>query len=279
MHVEQQFTISDNPFSLPLTIMPTSAKNKNDESFSLIPREKLLALYAGLLRCQMLENFIAENIQARRSSTRTSSAAAVAACLGHRPGDAIAAPARDLLPTFVIGKSLTQVLSSLHTPVAAQRSRFAAQLRAALAAARNIHSHGDHRIVIVFGRPATGRQWQTMLHTATTERLPILFVCKGQSHRRTLRPARYLPAIAVDRDDAVALYRVASEGMAHARRGNGPTLIECIPWPSLTKKTADPIAKMEAFLKQKGVSPSRRKTIVTAKFESELARLKRNLSK
>jgi hypothetical protein len=256
--------------------MPSeSKKTRKNEDFSLISREKLLTLYAGLLRCRMLEDFVAGNLPVRRSGTRTSSAAAVAVCVDQLPGDEFAAPARDFLPAFVEGRSLALIFSQLRTSTAAQRARFASRARTVLATARKHHRNGNHRIVIVFGRPATGRQWQAMLRTATIERLPIIFVCKGQSHRRSLLPPRYLPAIAVDRDDIVALYRVASEGIAHARRGNGPTLIECIPWPPTGKQSSDAIAKMEAYLAQKGISPARRKATVTAEFASELARQNR----
>lgn len=255
-------------------------KTKQDKDFSLISREKLLALYSNLLRCRMLEEFVAEEMPVRRSSTRTSAAAAVAACIDHLPGDVVAAPTLDFLPSFVEGKSIALVLSAMLTPTTVQRARFAAQLRKALATARRHHRNGNHKIVIVCGRPATGRLWQTMLRDATNERLPIIFVCKGQSQRRSLRPTRYLPAIAVDRDDVVALYRVASEGIAHARRGNGPTLIECFPWSTKGHTgRPDPIAKLEAYLAQKSISPARRKATVTADFESELARRRRAVRK
>jgi TPP-dependent pyruvate/acetoin dehydrogenase alpha subunit len=249
--------------------MPRKPKKKTEE-FSLIPREKLLNLYASLVRCNMLERFIAENAPIRRSATRTSAAAAVAACTDRLLGDAFAAPARDFLPAFVEGKSLSLVLSGLSASTAVQRSGFAAQVRAVLAEARRNNGRGKRRIVIIFGRPATGRLWQSLLKTATAERLPIIFVCKGQSHRRSLRPVRHLPAIAVDRDDVVAIYRVASEGIAHARRGNGPTLIECFPWRG-DGTNANAIAKMEAHLAEKGISADRRIARVKAKFESELA--------
>lgn len=259
--------------------MPSeSRKTGKNKDFSLISREKLLTLYTGLLRCRILEEFVARNVPVRRSSTRTGSAAAVAVCVDKLPGDEFAAPARDFLPAFVEGRSLALIFSQLHTSTVAQRARFASRARAVLATARKHHRSGNRRIVMIFGRPATGRQWQAMLRTATIERLPIIFVSNGQSHSRSLRPPRYLPAIAVDRDDVVALYRVASEGIAHARRGNGPTLIECIPWPPTGKKSSDAIAKMETYLAQKGISPARRKAAVIAEFESELSRRKRTVT-
>jgi TPP-dependent pyruvate/acetoin dehydrogenase alpha subunit len=52
----------------------------------------------------------------------------------------------------------------------------------------------------------------------------------------------------VDGNDVVAVYRVASEAIAHARKGHGPTLIDCrlsIP--------ADPLQNMRNYLIGKGL--------------------------
>ncbi|MGH9600436.1 MAG: thiamine pyrophosphate-dependent enzyme, partial [Terracidiphilus sp.] len=87
-------------------------------------------------------------------------------------------------------------------------------------------------------------------------------------------PSCSLPAIVVDAHDAVALYRVAQEAIAHARRGGGPTMIACTPFraagASVNKRTGDPIAKMERYLAGKGLPASRLKAAVTAGFSREL---------
>ena len=47
--------------------------------------------------------------------------------------------------------------------------------------------------------------------------------------------------------------------MAHARRGSGPTLIDCKPWvlpgqkPAKGRATHDPILRMEEYLTRKGL--------------------------
>jgi TPP-dependent pyruvate/acetoin dehydrogenase alpha subunit len=58
------------------------------------------------------------------------------------------------------------------------------------------------------------------------------------------------PAIPVDGHDAVGVYRVASEAMAHARRGSGPTLIQCLPSPfgQMDGRRGCPLANMERYL-------------------------------
>jgi pyruvate dehydrogenase E1 component alpha subunit len=75
------------------------------------------------------------------------------------------------------------------------------------------------------------------------------------------------PAIAVDGSDAVAVYRVAHEAIAHARMGHGPTLIECLTDGS---NPADPILNMEKYLIRKGLFTEELKTEVIGGFSREL---------
>ena len=80
----------------------------------------------------------------------------------------------------------------------------------------------------------------------------------------------------VDGDDAVAVYRVATEAIAHARRGGRPTLIECKPWPladaqpGKRRKPTDPISNMETYLTRKGLFDKKFKSAVTTAFRREL---------
>jgi TPP-dependent pyruvate/acetoin dehydrogenase alpha subunit len=79
--------------------------------------------------------------------------------------------------------------------------------------------------------------------------------------------ARGFPAIAVDGNDVVAVYRVATESIAHARRGNGPTLIECMVERS---KSHDPIRKMEAYLMRRGLFSKGMKVEIADRFTRQL---------
>lgn len=79
------------------------------------------------------------------------------------------------------------------------------------------------------------------LNLATIFNLPVLFVCENNMYATEVpfayasknpevanRAAAYnLPGVAVDGNDVLAVYRVAGEAIARARKGGGPTLIEC----------------------------------------------------
>ena len=78
-------------------------------------------------------------------------------------------------------------------------------------------------------------------------RCPVLNIISG------------VPGIAVDADDAVAIYRVAQESIGRARAGGGAALMECVPFAiegAAAKRTAanDAVAGLERYLVQRGVA-------------------------
>ncbi|HVH85623.1 MAG TPA: thiamine pyrophosphate-dependent enzyme [Terriglobales bacterium] len=94
--------------------------------------------------------------------------------------------------------------------------------------------------------------------------LPIIYVQLETSPRKKSRsaPTRstiQMPAIPVDKADLVAVYRVASEAIDKARRGAGPTLIQCVSYqqrgtrPALDVHPRDPIVYMEHYLRSKNL--------------------------
>lgn len=100
-------------------------------------------------------------------------------------------------------------------------------------------------------------------------RLPILFVALpaslkdnggGVSAMGRLASRSGMPAMAADRSDAVAIYRVAQESLGRARSGGGPALIECVPFVLHGTKpagqTADPLTVIERYtLERKIITP------------------------
>ncbi len=244
------------------------------KAFSLISRRKLLALYAALLRCRMMTE-VAE-ARARRDQA-AHEAPAVAVVLDLKPGDTIAAGEHDFFPEFVKGAAPEAILAALAARPAHARASLAATLKAALAAARTHAQRKSRNIAAVFGNGAavSSAAWRNAMQIAATEHLPILFVSQPSADEAAGRDFAKLgfPAIPVDRDDVVALYRVASEAQAHARRGNGPTLIECVPWP-LTPQGApaasDAILTMERYLANMGIPFEARKRKAIAEFGPSL---------
>lgn len=216
-----------------------------NEGFSLIPNRKLLELYTAMQRCRR----ISEGGGNGRAKTGTWS------ILG-REASAVGA-AMDLLPQDTVGPSLwaEAVVEAINPSVGIASS--------CLLAARHALDGGDGRQLTVLFSNGIGRSqlsWNRALSFAVAHNLPVLFVslgCQATLERANFaqsnplkRKSYALPTIGVDGNDVVAVYRVASESMAHARRGHGPTLIDC-----RAATFGDPIENMRKYLMGKGLNP------------------------
>jgi len=120
---------------------------------------------------------------------------------------------------------------------------------------------------------------QEAMRFAGVHRLPILYVCwnsRPEADIALQTQACGFPCITVDGNDAVAVYRVASEATTHARKGNGPTLIECKtgfdsgPGDEQPQSAADPLLNMEKYLTRKGLFSEESKRQIAAGFGREL---------
>ncbi len=232
---------------------------KAEEKFSLIPDKKLLSLYSWLLKCRMLEE------QTGRRALAGREASAVATVIDLLAGDTVISAS--LLPEFV----KEQRLDAIPGKRKARPQPPVELLKRALVAARTHQRKKDKKIVVVFS-DAAGAAAEKLFRAAGAERLPILFVRSakpGNTQRLPGWPYGF-PAIPVDRDDVVALYRVAFESIAHARRGNGTTLVECLPWTQAQPGEADAIANMERYLTHHGIAFERTRAQVRASFAKKL---------
>jgi len=90
------------------------------------------------------------------------------------------------------------------------------------------------------GAAAQGTMHESM-NLASIWKLPVIFVCENNGYAETT-PSHYhcaaediadrataynMPGFGVDGTDLFAVYEAADEAIARARRGDGPTLIEC----------------------------------------------------
>jgi len=135
-----------------------------------------------------------------------------------------------------------------------------------------------------FGDGASNRgDFHESLNIAGVMKLPIVYVCDNNCYAMTVsaecamaikdiavRAAGYgFPGLVVDGNDVLAVYEATREAIARARRGEGPTLIECKTYRWLghsindpqeyrtveevaSWKKKDPIPRLESFLRSKG---------------------------
>jgi pyruvate dehydrogenase E1 component alpha subunit len=102
---------------------------------------------------------------------------------------------------------------------------------------------GTDQVTICFfgdGASEQGTMHESM-NLASIWKLPVIFVCENNGFAQTT-PSHYhcaaedvadratgynMPGFSVDGTDLFAVYEAAGEAIARARRGEGPTLIEC----------------------------------------------------
>jgi len=264
-----------------------------NNGFSLISDEKLRQLYARLVKCRMIEERWSilsgrNGAGAGQASFLGHEAAAVGVAIDLQPEDAIVHSSRDIAASFMKGSSLAQIFNSVSAASVTQNP--AGELREliemAMSAAQSQKKEKIGRVAAIFFNHESGLSdiWLDAISRAAADRLPILFVCQadhsnGAANAETpvipeeiaLKAGHCgLPAIPVDGSDLVAIYRVATEGLAHARKGNGATFIGCGYSRLGDSPDADPISKMEAYLSRKGLFTEELKREVAAGFSEEI---------
>lgn len=117
-----------------------------------------------------------------------------------------------------------------------------------------------NNVVVAFAKSGDIDHATDSVRFAQDESLAIVYFEETHADKRILKPTLYhLPAIPVDDSDAVAVYRVAHESIEKARRGAGPTLIQCIRHRSLSTRSrakderADPVVYMEQYLRKRNL--------------------------
>lgn len=264
--------------------------------FSLISNEKLLELYAAMLRCRMLEEHARTLARKARRGAKNAvivgcEAAAAGVLLDLRTDDALAAGPGDVAAAYVKGFPVRALIEGMSAasfkgyeprnvlpPCAEPVTRLALATGVALSAKQQKES----ALAVVFyeGATETAKDARETMRFAGAYALPILYVCWNKRPERDLyleAEGLGLPGIAVDGHDVVGVYRVASEAIAHARRGNGPTLIECKTGfeaghgGGLFSNGSDAIRNMEAYLAGKGLFREAKKQKIVDAFKRELA--------
>lgn len=90
-----------------------------------------------------------------------------------------------------------------------------------------------------------------ILRMAAARKLPLVIVALGGAFQPGAEgTSNYelerFPRVPLDRNDPVAIYRVAHEGVERARIGYGPTLVDCLCWP--LSQSEDAFASLEQHL-------------------------------
>jgi TPP-dependent pyruvate/acetoin dehydrogenase alpha subunit len=275
-------------------------------SASLISDARLIEIYAAMLKCRMFREGLRllASPAKLRSAAPGSEAVAASVTVDLLPEDRIISAAPHLLAALLKGAPLASLVASLASRApslqdgveqafsgcgvlaapsagAGNSSGAAAQFATGIAFAGKLAGRG-HVTVVFYEDTGTVSVGREIFDFAVTHDLPMIFIrqaaaplppdlARNRSAAAKSLPSG-LPVIPVDRNDAVAVYRVAHEAIAHARRGSGPTLIDCVPvrLPGERKQDSDCVIRMEHYLAAKGLRPERIHAKVAAKFTRAL---------
>jgi pyruvate dehydrogenase E1 component alpha subunit len=162
------------------------------------------------------------------------------------------------------GATLPGVLASAPT----------AEARFAIASGYALARQGTNQIALAFSGPGVTSldALRPSLAYAAAHKLGTVFVIETAADSEVSSAKHTQPlglyGIPVDGNDVVAIYRVAQEAILRARRGVGPTLIDCKPWP--LDGNTDPVRRLEQALERRGLSVGKLKERTLAAFQREL---------
>jgi len=272
-----------------------AVKSPDDAGFSLISDEKLMSLYTAMLKCRILdERLRPARAKKRVAADRGREAILVGATIDLHPKDSVGPFAAGAALGFLRGISPKTIVSRLGRRTGSAGANtgmkshgtiptstdLAVQLEVALRVAQLHKQERSKKIVVLF--TSCGPEWSStapeFLRIAAQKKLPLLFICDGAGAKNEFAPQSLdygVPGMIVDGHDVVAVYRVVSEAMTHARRGNGPTFVECRPWivedsGRRRRASGDPIRNMEKYLAGKGLFSKQVKSGIVSAFKREL---------
>ncbi|HEY4358985.1 MAG TPA: thiamine pyrophosphate-dependent enzyme [Acidobacteriaceae bacterium] len=241
----------------------------------LLPHRRLQELHALMLRCRDLDR-----TNARKNAGKNPGTAGIAregllaaAAIQMEPGDMLCGEAGDstveelFLPQAAVSKKKSKAPGTPELPTLSQ-------LTLCIGMARGLQASGSKGVVLALTSAGTSDPaWQNSMTYAQTLRLPIIFLCLdatgGKVSKRAANPLTWLvaqkfaknahlPMLAVDGEDAVAVYRVVQESLIRARSGDGPALAWCVLNKRDGKGRSRPVTAMEKYLAVRGLKPNLR---------------------
>jgi pyruvate dehydrogenase E1 component alpha subunit len=250
----------------------SSTGQPSSKKTTAIPSEKLRQLYTTMLGLRMMQNGLLPPGRTKNHRSRFNEACEVGCTMDLHLQDVIVplpyqvAPFTGEAPAFYSGKHTDCVATRATSWNILARERSRARLNLVTGAAFAHATRRKDSVVVVFSEPDEIARSKDALFFALDHRLPFIYVqlehAQSNKNPRSKR-SRLDPnftAIPVDRTDAVAVYRVASEAIDRARRGVGPTLIQCVDFrlPSSRRQrsdshSVDPIMYMESYLRNKNL--------------------------
>ncbi len=229
----------------------------------LLPHRRLIELY------ELMKSV--HSLNGRRPETAGYEAVRAATLIQMEAGDVLC-PRNENKSTAVLSKQNKRGRKAESSPFGsseqhALRDPTLPDLAALIAL--GMKTAGRKNVAISITNPDIAANWTAVLTMAQAERLPLIVIIADRtspdkklatdltwdSMSRLARKLK-LPTVAVDGEDAVALYRVVQECMHRAKHGDGPALVWCSYLAETSQhKASRSIAGMERYLAVRGLGP------------------------
>jgi len=157
----------------------------------------------------------------------------------------------------------------------------------------------DQVVACFFGEGASNQgTFHEGINMAAIWNLPVIFVCENNLYAMGTRQSKVMkieniadravaygiPGVVVDGNDVSAVYEASHEAVERARRGEGPTLIECKTYRHKGHSRVDPARyrpkeEVEAWLSKDPIKRLKEKLLQTKMLtETEIAKIEKELS-
>jgi Dehydrogenase E1 component len=134
-------------------------------------------------------------------------------------------------------------------------------IAAGVAAGLKLSGSSAVAVAIVPGKSTSGKSAQHVLEfTKQYAGVPMVLIADWTSSRTSARnhdgqalSCWPVPTIAVDGRDVIAVYRVTKEAISAARRGHGPTLVDCVNFlapGTRGRDQRDPLVSFQRYLER-----------------------------
>jgi pyruvate dehydrogenase E1 component alpha subunit len=157
----------------------------------------------------------------------------------------------------------------------------------------------DQVVACFFGEGASNQgTFHESINMASTWKLPVIFVCENNLYAMGTRQSRVMaieniadraaaygiPGIVVDGNDVLAVYETTQKAVERARKGEGPTLIECKTYRHKGHSRVDPAKyrpkqEVEEWLAKDSIKRFKEKLLQTNTLtESEIQQIEKETS-
>jgi hypothetical protein len=227
-----------------------------------LPKDVLSSLYQNMLKARLVT-------KRWPRASRISEAVVAGALLNLEDGDVlVSAGTNPVLVTLKRESSATAPVekhesdgnaTDVQNQVIAVGDRLATAIAAGIALGLKRAQSNAAVLTYIDGRMTRGKAWEEALQFASSYRLPVVFIADSSNGRSPRKhEGRDLshwpcPTIAVDGRDVIAVYRVTKEAISAARRGHGPTVVDCISFLAPGRRGVDerdPLATYRGYLKR-----------------------------